>query len=755
MTEKSIASISTEKKIRLTQFSIETANEGIYWIKSDGSIYYANQAASTMLGYELKEFLKLNSFELSLKHQCKETWQTHWQNLKKQKILRFETSALKKDGSVVLFDVTAHFIEYEDEEYNCTFVRDITQYKQNQQQIEYLLDLNKKIISQSSASVKVFSASGQCVTCNETAAMTLGKTVEEVLSENFYNIPSWQATHLLDAAQTCLHEKTPQRQEVKLVLPNGKEVWLDYNFATFHSNQEPHLLVLIHDITEYRLAEMELQQAKLIADHANQAKSEFLANMSHEIRTPMNAILGFSSILNDLIQDPTQRYYLEAIERSGKTLLQLINDILDLSKIEAGKFTFQYKPASVRAIVNDVGVIFSQKSNDKSIDFSILVDEKLPSNLLVDEIRLRQILLNLVGNAVKFTENGFVKIMVSVKFIASNGKVNLIIQIIDSGIGIPKAQTEKIFIAFTQQNAQNTAYGGTGLGLTICKRLLELMDGSIHVESEVGKGSCFTLILHNVAIVSENQRIIVEESVPSLPPKITKYFQPAKILLVDDIDFNRQLIKSYLMGFKELTLVEAESGEQALRLLSQQTFDLILMDRRLPGQDGDTICRKIREFPSYLKTPIIMITASVLSVLEKQQQPAFNIQLDKPLKKESLLDALFSFLPFNEAEATLLPANKHQHLVNPNLNISQTELIKLLHIGYQQHITELSKSGVFQMNTYVEIAEQLIQLAEQFYCEPLSVWAGELKKKTKLFDMAGIEKTLASFTQLIEQLKSN
>jgi PAS domain S-box-containing protein len=630
----------------------------------------------------------------------------------------------------------------------------ITQRKKIQQQLEYVVDLNQKIISQSVAGFKVFSASGQCVACNEAAAETMGKSVEEILTENFYGLELWKTTQLVESARTCLREKQPQRQEIHIFRPDGKEVWLDYNFATFN-HHEPHLLVLIHDITEYRQTEIKLQQAKLAAIHANQAKSEFLANMSHEIRTPMNAILGFSSILNNLITDTTQRYYLDAIERSGKTLLQLINDILDLSKIEAGKFTLQYAPVSLRALLNDVSIIFSQKASDKSIIFSEVIDENLPDSLLLDEIRLRQILLNLVGNALKFTEDGFVKVIVSVNFDAPAGKVNLLIEVRDSGIGIPKEQHEKIFAAFTQQDHQNTAFGGTGLGLTICKRLLELMHGTISVESEAGQGSCFTLTLNNIDIADKKPH-----SVNTPPPLLQAkafYFQAARILLVDDMVLNRQLIKSYLEQFSELTLIEAETGEQALFLVAQQTFDLILMDRRLPDEDGDSVCKKIKRLPNCVDIPIIMITASVLKPLE-QQSIFYELQLNKPVNKNDLLVAMQLFLPIDES-AAIIPQSLNEDtqksvIEEPMSSEDQQDLVELLSSQYSETINQLILSNTFKMSAFINLSEQLLALAEQHHCRLLADWANTLKNQAVLFDIGNLTKTLIEFDVLLKQLNS-
>jgi PAS domain S-box-containing protein len=578
--------------------------------------------------------------------------------------------------------------------------------------------------------------------------------VRESAAKAFAVIHPEDYTPFINSINLSAQNLTPWKHEYRTRFNNGEVRWLLGNALPQREKDGSTLWYgFITDITEHKLTEEAMQAAKLEAVRANQAKSEFLANMSHEIRTPMNAILGFSEILADLITDSTQRYYLHAIKTSGKTLLQLINDILDLSKIEASKFALQYAPVSVSALLEDMDIVFSQKSADKSIDFSLLIDENLPTSLLLDEIRLRQVLLNLIGNAIKFTDHGFVKVAVFVNFTELPNTVNLKFEISDSGMGIPKEQQEKIFAAFTQQDNQSVEYGGTGLGLTICRRLLELMHGNIEVESQVGVGSCFTLILNNVAIVANAPIMPVSEEYPEL-----FRFQAAQILLVDDIKLNRQLISTYLAEFTELTLVEAQTGQQALDLAGLQHFDLILMDRRLPDIDGDKVCEQIRAFPNCVDIPIIMITASVLTAQEKQKVLFYNLQLNKPVNKSDLLTALQSFLPLDESFCITdeFEANSKTKSVISENTISPEklrQLAALLNSAYLAQITEqLNNSDIVEIHALIDIAEQLLVLAKQYQCKRLADWATALKTQAKRFDLDALSKTLKGFEELLKQL---
>lgn len=338
----------------------------------------------------------------------------------------------------------------------------------------------------------------------------------------------------------------------------------------------------------------------------------------------------------------------------------------------------------------------------------------------------------------------------------SRHRLNLSINISDTGIGIAEDQIEEIFSSFTQQKHQSQRYGGTGLGLTISKRLVEMMGGNISVSSTLGQGSCFKIELPDIEICRQTQNALVKE--PPLSGKLL-HFQPATLLVVDDVNFNRQLLKSYLRDYPELTLVEAESGEQALTLIGEQNFDLIFMDRRLPGEDGDTTCAKIRKIPGYADIPIIMISASALLLPIEQHTTFYNVQLNKPVNKTELLSAMQSFLATDENSeiaseslTTKAAEGRIQEVMDPE---KLPELIDLLSSSYQTTITRLNNSNALHINAIANIAEELMQIAQTYCCIALYDWASTLKKQADLFDLNNLPKTLGSFQALLTQLQNN
>lgn len=382
--------------------------------------------------------------------------------------------------------------------------------------------------------------------------------------------------------------------------------------------------------------EHELRVAKVSAEAANRAKSAFVANVSHEIRTPLNAIIGFAELIPERCEDRKVRDYAKGIQTAGHTLLSLINDILDLSKIEANRLELRPRPLSLAGLLGEMHTVFSIKAEERKIEFSVGAEGNLPEAVIADPTRMRQILFNLIGNAFKYTKEGSIKVRCTARPKGQN-RADIEISVKDTGIGIPAHQLDFIFEAFRQTEADDTRkYGGTGLGLTITRRIANLMGGRISVESVEGVGSTFTVHLPRLPVV---ENLGIKEGWT----KAVTQFKPATILIVDDIAPNRDLIRGYVER-SGLQLIEAFNGVQALKILEETTPALILLDLMMPVMDGRGLLKQLRADSRYSDIPVIALTASALAREDDDVKSLCEGYIRKPVSKTELFAELARFL---------------------------------------------------------------------------------------------------------------
>ncbi len=500
--------------------------------------------------------------------------------------------------------------------------------------------------------------------------------------------------------------------------------------------------------------------AKEKAEEANKTKSEFLANMSHEIRTPMNAILGYSEILENKLTDESQIDYIKGIRTSGKTLLQIINDILDLSKIEAGRIDINLEPTDPHKLINEFRQIFDLKLTEKGLDFKIIIDSDLPKCIVTDATRLRQIMFNLIGNAIKFTQKGGITIHVKTtenidEFSVST--INIDVDVIDTGIGIPEDQQELIFEAFRQQKGQHVGkYGGTGLGLTITKKLATMMNGDLTLKSVEGKGSTFTLHLKNVQIAA-----IAPEEHDTIEFTSNIQFKGGKLLIVEDIESNRKVIRGYLESYN-INILEAENGEEGITMARKENPDLILMDIHMPVMNGHEASIALKQLEETKDIPVVALTASVFKHQETAITEVVDGFLRKPVSRKTLIEELAKYLDHEKEE--FIQQDSIQYISNIEQDISiedlllkeinsnpyRTVIAEIFHNIYEAEVIPIQKN--LNIKRIQSLGKDLHEVAEKHNIKVLSQVATELENSAKAFNIKNINSVLSLLSNINAKL---
>lgn len=501
----------------------------------------------------------------------------------------------------------------------------------------------------------------------------------------------------------------------------------------------------------------DLLAAKEQAEMADRAKSTFLANMSHEIRTPMNSILGYSRLSSKLAADKKQKEYLDIVETSGRNLLALIDDILDLSKIEAGKMELAYQPMKPNTLFNEIENIFRIKTKEKGIEFIVQVDPEIPGSLLMDETRLRQVLFNVVGNAVKFTDEGYVKLSIrKIAFSAETSRITLVFTVEDTGIGIPGDQIESIFEAFEQQKGQSSRYGGTGLGLAITKRLVEMMNGKLSVTSQPGKGTIFTIQLQDVEV----SYLQVTPEKPEMPPYDFMDFRGAKVLVVEDNRYNLELVKT-LLEAQNIRVEGALNGKEAVdRLqLEQLRPDLILMDMKTPVMDGHQATKIIKSDPQLKHIPVIALTAETLKdQRERAKADGCDGFLPKPLEERQLFSELMRYLPYEQKQPPGEVQVRGTGLEEADVDLSAlseqqvSQIVTLLSTRLMDQWKELGDSLI--LDQWKDFAGEIKQLGEKFEVLSLVKYAERMIDSVSYLNIIELKKTIQFYPGLVEAIKA-
>jgi PAS domain S-box-containing protein len=434
-------------------------------------------------------------------------------------------------------------------------------------------------------------------------------------------------------AQRLLRRKSELfRCEYRMRRGDGTHLWiLAHAKAHFDdSGRAARMIGTLIDISERKKVEAQFVEAKEAAESANRAKSDFLAMMSHEIRTPLNGVLGFADLLVETSLDDRQREFVEIIRKSGGNLLHVLNDILDYAKIESGKLAMDAQPTALRELIEAAVETFRAKASAKEIELVCEIAPELPEHVLVDAVRLRQVVTNLVSNAVKFTIHGRVTLRAEIGGRIAAGRAPVRITVKDTGIGIPTEAMERLFEPFEQLDASMARrFGGTGLGLAIVQKLVRMMDGAVRVSSAVGEGTTFTIDLRlPVAMCAK----ISTQGIPVVEPCAAS--RPLAILIVEDNSVNRRLVRLMLerIGYEP---DEAPDGLCAVECATRRGYDLILMDIQMPGMDGYEASRRIRAIQPHAK--IVALTAHALPADHaRSATEGLHAHLSKPVRLDAL-----------------------------------------------------------------------------------------------------------------------
>jgi len=599
---------------------------------------------------------------------------------------------------------------------------------------------------------------GTFIDANKAAEELVGYNKSEMLGKSFLKLSILPKKEIFRAGKLLalnLAGKSTGPDEFTLIRKDGSKVSVEIRTHPVKVDNTTYVLGIARDITAKKIADEELLLAKKAAESASIAKSQFLANMSHEIRTPMNAILGFSEILKEELKDPKYTKYTDTIITSGNTLLELINDILDLSKIEAGKIDFQYRPVDPHELFSDIARIFSVKIKDKGLKLLTDIDEKLPKSLLLDEVRMRQILFNLVGNAVKFTDEGYVELKVKGVFYPDRSKIDLIFSVKDTGVGISQEDKRIIFDAFKQSSGQNIKkYGGTGLGLSITKRLVEMMNGEIAVESISGKGSTFAVKMKEVSVASVESGI-EEEQLLSSDIK----FCNQKVLIVDDIESNRLLLNEILTLYG-LRVMEAVNGKEAINMAKSKNPDIILMDLRMPVMDGYEAIKILKNDSRLKNIPVIVLTASAMKSTEEDiKKIKSDGYIRKPVRRHELISEIKKYLRFvtkydekstdgRNGQQAVLEDKKDKKITG----ISPETKNRLENEFFNEY---LKVKREFIINDIEEFAAKMTAFAQENDIGLINQWGKKLSSQANNFDLENLSSTLDEFEDIVNKIKNS
>ena len=652
-----------DKEQRLTNHDLlfDLSNDLLGIFNMEGKFVKLNPAFSKIFGWSDEEFMKMNFIDFVHRDDKQST-------LEAMKVLENGLPLANFTNRYIIKSGEIKWIEWTSTPQNesglvYTIGRDVTEFTNRKELLTRSELKYRGLFEKSQGILSIHDLDGNFLDVNEAGLNASGFYKEEMTNFSLYDLVIPERHENIKAYLGAIRKNGEASGEMTVIKKNGEmAIWYFMSSIDEDIDGNPQVLANAVDITERKKLDNELLAAKEEAEQAYIAKSEFVANMSHEIRTPLNGIIGFTELALETNLDETQRQYLEIINQSGVSLYSIINDILDFSKLEKKKLKLDIDKIEVEEVVSEAFNIVSYGINKKGLEMLIDIDQSIPRYIYADAMRLKQVFVNLLGNALKFTEVGEIKLYVKVLKDLGNGKKRLRFGVKDTGIGIHKDKQEEIFTAFSQEDGSITKrYGGTGLGLTISNKILGLANSTLQLESEQGKGSDFYFDL-DFQTEGEDCDMSLENI--------------KRVLIVDDNNNNRKILKR-MLELKNIEVVESDSGIKALLLImNNPDFDVIIMDYHMPVMDGIETIRKIRGIePSDDKqSPFIILYSSSddASLQSACDELEIENRLVKPIRMNHMYQVL-STLKQSEKLKTVAANNSFKEINTNELKILVVE----------------------------------------------------------------------------------
>jgi PAS domain S-box-containing protein len=606
-----------------------------------GNFLDANKEATRRLGYSLDEFLSMTPFDINLANResvVKEVFKT----LYEKGFVSFETIHVTKNGKCIPVEIDTLLLKVDEEELVLAVARDITERKKAEETLQESERIYRLLADNVHDVIWTADKSLEPAFISPSIKKLSGYNTNNALPILYRSIILRSPLVEIFQTKPLITEETPFHWEVEFEKKDGSVIWVESIASPLWdlSGDFSGIIGVTRDITSRKEIILELEAAKEQANMANRTKSEFLANMSHEIRTPMNGVLGSLQLLGITRLSQEQREFVDTALKSGNNLLSIINDILDFSKIEAGKITIRNEHFSPRDVITSLLDSFKTIASSADLEFSYHFDSGVPETIVADHIRFRQILSNLIGNSVKFTDKGKISISLGPIRGLKNDTIQLECTVTDTGTGISEQAGLDLFEPFTQtEGSFRRKYKGTGLGLSIVKQLVTLMGGSVTIEGREGKG---TQVIFNIVAGTADHQLNRCES-ESLAFHPVAEHGKLHVLLVEDELINQQILRSILEKIGHIVTI-ASNGRQALQYILKDDFNIIIMDIQMPVMDGIEATRHIRSDDKYKKVadiPIVALTAfAMIGDEEKCLEAGMNGYLSKPVDIGALEETL-------------------------------------------------------------------------------------------------------------------